>query len=52
MLREGTPIGAILIYRPEPGLFPEKQVTCSHGRDQAVIAIENGACHGAGGAQP
>ena len=41
-MRDGSPIGAIAVVRPEPGLFPEKQVTLLQTfADQAVIAIEN-----------
>jgi two-component system, NtrC family, sensor kinase len=42
MLREGAPIGVIIVTRAAPGSFPENQVailqTFAH---QAVIAIEN-----------
>ncbi|HEY8176773.1 MAG TPA: GAF domain-containing protein, partial [Gemmatimonadaceae bacterium] len=42
LVRDGNPIGAIAVGRPEPGLFPDKQVTLLQTfADQAVIAIEN-----------
>ena len=42
LMREGTPIGAITVGRPDPGPFPESQVALLQTfADQAVIAIEN-----------
>ncbi len=42
LIRDGKPIGAISVGRPEPGPFPAKQtVLLQTFADQAVIAIEN-----------
>ncbi len=42
LMREGNPIGAIAVGRPEPGPFPDTQVALLQTfADQAVIAIEN-----------
>ena len=42
LVREGIPIGAITVGRPEPGPFSETQVALLQTfADQAVIAIEN-----------
>ncbi|HEX7273043.1 MAG TPA: GAF domain-containing protein, partial [Casimicrobiaceae bacterium] len=42
LLRDGVPIGAIAVGRPEPGPFPETQISLLKTfADQAVIAVEN-----------
>jgi two-component system, NtrC family, sensor kinase len=42
LMRDGKPIGAITVGRPEPGLFPDGHVALLKTfADQAVIAIEN-----------
>ncbi len=42
MLRDGHPIGAIVVNRREPGLFSPTQVQLLRTfADQAVIAVEN-----------
>ncbi|MBL0373418.1 GAF domain-containing protein [Rhizobium sp. KVB221] len=42
IMREGVPIGTIVVARPDPGLFPDRQVALLQTfADQAGIAIEN-----------
>jgi GAF domain-containing protein len=42
LIRDKSPIGAISVGKPEPGLFPDEQVALLQTfADQAVIAIEN-----------
>jgi GAF domain-containing protein len=42
LVRDGSPIGAIAVGRPEPGPFPDQQLALLQTfADQAVIAIEN-----------
>jgi len=42
MLREGSPLGALVLARTEPGLFSDEHVALLQTfADQAVIAIEN-----------
>jgi GAF domain-containing protein len=42
MLRDGVPIGALVVARSQAGLFPDRQIALLQTfADQAVIAIEN-----------
>ncbi|TMH08002.1 MAG: GAF domain-containing protein, partial [Betaproteobacteria bacterium] len=42
LMRERSPIGAIVVGRPEPGPYPDQQIALLQTfADQAVIAIEN-----------
>jgi transcriptional regulator with GAF, ATPase, and Fis domain len=42
LARDGAPIGAIMVGRPEPGPFPRSHLALLHTfADQAVIAVEN-----------
>jgi len=42
LMREGRPIGAISVLRPEPGAFSDKEIALLQTfSDQAVIGIEN-----------
>ena len=42
LVRDGRPIGAIAVGRPQPGPFPDRQIALLRTfADQAVIAVEN-----------
>ena len=42
LLREGESIGAMMLFRKQPGGFDDKEISLAESfRDQALIAIEN-----------